>query len=115
MEEVGEEDEAIAESTAVQVTEVAENGDAEHQESEPLDDQVEEEVDGEIEIVQNEVEIVLEEKVEENGVDIVNEEPIVIAQEPEISENNGTAFSKQTSIFVISLISSSIRYSCFHD
>ena len=115
MEEVGEEDEAIAESTAVPVTEVAENGDAEHQESEPLDDQVEEEVDGEIEIVQNEVEIVLEEKVEENGVDIVNEEPIVIAQEPEISENNGTAFSKQTSILVISLISSSIRYSCFHD
>jgi len=88
MEEVGEEDEAIAESTAVPVTEIAENGDAEHQESEPLDDQVEEEVDGEIEIVQNEVEIVLEEKVEENGVDIVNEEPIVIAQEPEISENN---------------------------
>ena len=76
MEEVGEEiDEAIAESTAVPVTEVGENGDTEHQESEPLDDQVEEEVDEEIEIVQNEVEIVLEEKVEENGVDIVNEEP----------------------------------------
>ena len=104
MEEVGEEDEAIAESTAVPVTEIAENGDAEHQESEPLDDQVEEEVDGEIEIVQNEVEIVLEEKVEENGVDIANEEPIVIAQEPEISENNGTAFSKLTSSFVIALI-----------
>lgn len=116
MEEVGEEDEAFAESEAiVPVTEIAENGDAEHQESEPLDDQVEEEVDGEIEIVQNEVEIVLEEKVVENGVDIVNEEPIVIAQEPEISENNGTAFSKQTSIFVISLIPLSIRYSCFHD
>ena len=95
MEEVGEEiDEAIAESTAVPVTEVGENGDTEHQESEPLDDQVEEEVDEEIEIVQNEVEIVLEEKVEENGVDIVNEEPTVIAQEPEISENNGMAFSK---------------------
>ena len=103
MEEVGEEDEAIAESTAVPVTEV-ENGDVEHQESEPLDDQVEEEVDEEIEIVQNEVEIVLEEKVEENGVDIANEEPIVIAQEPEISENNGTAFSKLTSSFVIALI-----------
>jgi len=87
-EDVGEDDEPVAEPADVPKVE---NGDAEQQESEPLDDQVEndeEEVVEEIEIVQNEVEVVLEEKVEENGVDIVDEEPIVIAQEPEISENN---------------------------
>jgi len=88
MEEVGEEDE-VGETVNVPVDE--ENGEIEPKEPSEtfeVEEVDEEEVNEEIEIVQNEVEIVLEEKVEENGIDIVDEEPIVVAQEPEISENN---------------------------